>query len=112
MKWSRWQHWNPEKGPYTRSPEEEAEVFPPWATGAASSSEPVAEPPAEANLVLPKTKKELDQEFEEDTFKAIQESQAQTQTQVYWDKIGRWEEWGGHWWKLSSSGWWEKWKME
>jgi len=33
--------------------------------------------------------------------------------QVFWDKDGGvWEEWGGDWWKRSTSGWWEKWQEE
>jgi len=37
---------------------------------------------------------------------------SQEGNQVYWDRNGRWVEWGGDWWKLTSSGWWEKWKAK
>jgi hypothetical protein len=32
--------------------------------------------------------------------------------QVFWDKSGVWEMWGGEWWKKTSTGWWQKWHKD
>ena len=33
-------------------------------------------------------------------------------TQVFWDKSGVWEMWGGEWSKKTNRGWWEKWRKD
>ena len=30
-------------------------------------------------------------------------------SKVFWDSSGVWEEWGGNWWKKTSTGWWQRW---
>lgn len=88
-KWPRWRQWNPNKGPYHREPFKEDQLLEP--------NKPMEVP-------------DLTQGGQASSSGGTPEL-AKAGGGVYWDSEGRWEEWGGDWWKQNAStGWWEKWQ--